>query len=290
MQVLSTNNFPPSLLIKEGGQLLSNTHALIEGYGEDYTAVVTDPGSQWAGIGQLIIGNNYGDHLLISNSAVVQAFQAIVGNSIAPCNTVTVVNGGAFIVTNNLANASLTLPSGYIFLSDGTVIGNNISISNQSEIAGCGTIIGNVNNSGTLSVNCPGGTLTLDGILTNNSSIIATNGADIEFLGPVVNNGTVDLVNGFGHFLGGFLNKGVYRDAGTVLKTPALNFTTIGMVISFGSVSGKTYAVEYTDCLTPTNWSVLFGGITGTGGTMQFTDTSAVGLTQRFYRVHLTMP
>jgi hypothetical protein len=200
------------------------------------------------------------------------------------------VNGSALVITNNLGGALLTLSHGTIFLSSGSVIADSIIISNQSQITGCGTITGSIKNFGTITVTCPGGTLTLNGIVTNNGTIIATNNADIEFLGPVVNNGTIDVVNGYAHFLGGFVNHGTYRDAGTVLKMPNLGFAGADAIISFGSVSGKIYAVEYTDNLILSNWVALANCVTGNGGVMQFNDTGAATVTQRFYRVHLTLP
>ena len=275
------------LSILDGAQFLGNQFVYVGGSGNDIVAAGNN--ARWGKIGQLYFGQSAASNsLTIGAGGSVDAQQMFIGTgNSGPGNLVTVA--GALTVTNG-GTGQIQLQHGQITLQQSVVMMDLLSISTGAAITGCGTMIGNINNSGTLAVTCPGGTLTLDGIVTNNASIVATNGADFEFLGPVVNNGTIDLVNGFGHFLGGFLNKGVYRDAGTVLATPALNFNGVGMVISFGSVSGKTYTVEYTDGLTPTNWAVLFGGIMGTGGTMQFTDTSAVGLTQRFYRVHLTLP
>jgi len=278
------------LRIRNGGQMLGNLYASIDSYDTANGVIVADSGSRWAGIGQLIVGvSGDGGHLLISNSGIVQAAQATVG-IVGLSNTVTIVNGGELIVTNSLGNALLTLPHGTIVLSDGTVMGNSITISNQSQITGCGTITGDIKNFGTLTVTCLGGTLTLNGIVTNNGTIIATNNADFEFFGPVVNNGTIDVVNGYAHFPGGFVNHGTYVDAGSVLKPPGLNFSGADVVISFGCVSGKTYAVEYTDDLASSNWLVLAGDILGNGGYTQFPDTGAASLTQRFYRVHLTLP
>jgi T5SS/PEP-CTERM-associated repeat protein len=280
-----TGNDQASIL--DSAQFLGNQFVYVSGNGNSIQ--VAGNGARWGKIGQLYFGqSSASNNLSIGTGGSVDAQQMFIGAGISGLGNLVAV-AGALTVTNG-GTGQIQLQNGQILLQQGVVMMDLLSISVGAAVTGCGTMIGNINNSGTLAVTCPGGTLTLDGIVTNNASIVATNGADIEFLSSVVNNGTIDLVNGFGHFLGGFLNRGVYRDAGTVLKMPSLDFNGAGMVISFGSVSGKTYAVEYTNTMTPTNWAVLFGGITGTGGTMQFTDTSAVGLTQRFYRVHLALP
>jgi T5SS/PEP-CTERM-associated repeat protein len=277
--------------ILDGAQLLGEPFVYVNGSGCSIN--VAGNGARWGEIGQIYFGfDSDSNNLTVGVGGYVDAAQMDIGadsSGYSSGSNDLITVAGALTVTNGGAG-QIQLQNGQIALQQGVVMADLLSISAGAAVTGCGTIIGNINNSGTLSVTCPGGTLTLNGIVTNNASIVATNGGDIEFLGSVVNNGTIDLVNGFGHFLGGFVNNGVYRNAGTVLMTPSLNFNNVGMVISFGSVSGKTYAVDYTDQMMPTNWAVLFGGIMGTGGTMQFTDTSAIGLTQRFYRVHLSLP
>ena len=54
--------------------------------------------------------------------------------------------------------------------------------------------------------------------------------------------------------------------------------------ISFLSVSGKTYQLQYRNDLSSGNWLTLADQIFGTGGTIQIVDHSATGVTRRFYR------
>jgi hypothetical protein len=55
--------------------------------------------------------------------------------------------------------------------------------------------------------------------------------------------------------------------------------------ISFPSVAGKTYRLEYRDDLIAGNWAPLVDGIfSASGGTLQIVDPSAAGLNKRFYR------
>ena len=273
--------------ILDGAQLLGNQFVFVNGSGCNIN--VAGNGARWGKTGILYFGQGTdNNNLTIGVGGSIDAKQLFIGTgSSGPSNLVTIA--GALTVTNGGAG-QIQLQHGQIILQQGVVMADLLSISAGAMVTGCGTIIGNINNSGTLAVTCPGGTLTLNGIFTNNATIIATNNADIEFLGPVINNGTIDAINGYAHFLGGFINHGSYQDAANVLRTPNLSFSNATAAISFGSVSGKTYAVEYTDDLVTTNWTTLVGGIVGNGVTMQFADPSATNRLQRFYRVHLILP
>ena len=60
--------------------------------------------------------------------------------------------------------------------------------------------------------------------------------------------------------------------------------------ITFPSVSGTTYRVEYSDTLAPGSWTALGADLAGTGGNLQATDTATSGHAQRFYRVGVVVP
>jgi hypothetical protein len=56
--------------------------------------------------------------------------------------------------------------------------------------------------------------------------------------------------------------------------------------LSFTTVSGQRYSVQYKNQMTDSTWLTLSGGenVAGTGGVIQVTDFSLGGLTRRFYR------
>jgi hypothetical protein len=58
-----------------------------------------------------------------------------------------------------------------------------------------------------------------------------------------------------------------------------------GFSMSFTTVAGKVYAVEYSDTLGA--WSVLASDIAGTGGVLEFNDPGPPGCSQRFYRLRV---
>jgi hypothetical protein len=58
-------------------------------------------------------------------------------------------------------------------------------------------------------------------------------------------------------------------------------------LITFASVAGKTYRIEYKDDLLGASWILLQDQVSASGASTQITDSSAVALTHRFYRVAL---
>jgi hypothetical protein len=71
---------------------------------------------------------------------------------------------------------------------------------------------------------------------------------------------------------------------GPVFQSVTRTNSTIGL--TWSTVSGLVYQVQYTASLAPTNWTNLGGTMTASGGTLSASD--AIGTaTQRFYRVGL---
>jgi hypothetical protein len=121
---------------------------------------------------------------------------------------------------------------------------NNLEISNNATLSGCGTINGNVvvDPGGTVVANCSG-TLTFTGIVTNNGEIVASGGTDIEFFGPVVNNGVIDSTGGNVQFVGGLQNNG------TIL--PRVQITSIttesnSVLVTWNGAGGHSYVLQST--------------------------------------------
>ena len=61
--------------------------------------------------------------------------------------------------------------------------------------------------------------------------------------------------------------------------------TSSSFRITFPSVSGTTYRVEFSDTLAPGSWTALGPDVVGTGGNLQATDSATYGHPKRFYRV-----
>ncbi|BCU78091.1 glycoside hydrolase family 30 protein [Luteolibacter sp. LG18] len=74
-------------------------------------------------------------------------------------------------------------------------------------------------------------------------------------------------------------------NADSVLRVSRVQSGQPGMQVTFTSVSGKTYDVEYTDDLNAGVWSVLRIHLVGTGGPIQIVDPNAATVSRRFYRI-----
>ena len=76
-------------------------------------------------------------------------------------------------------------------------------------------------------------------------------------------------------------------DASNYLHVNSSILSGDNMSISFSSVLGMNYEVEYSSDLVTGTWQILTNGITGTGGILPIIDPGAASLPQRFYRVKL---
>ena len=142
--------------------------------------------------------------LLAGGAVTVNSLVATNGaKSVVAFSAGTLTSGGTFVTNNQL----FAVGNGYsaaTFQLNGGVhnFANNLEITNNATLTGCGTINGNVlvDAGGTVLASC-GGTLNFTGIVTNNGTVTASNGTVLNFYGPVVNNLLIDATGGSVHFL-----------------------------------------------------------------------------------------
>jgi hypothetical protein len=75
------------------------------------------------------------------------------------------------------------------------------------------------------------------------------------------------------------------NNAASVLKVGEVAASGNDIVVSFATVSGRTYRLERSDTLQGDSWTAVQSGIAGTGSIVQVTDANAAAQTRRFYRV-----
>ncbi|MGC3990865.1 MAG: hypothetical protein QM796_14540 [Chthoniobacteraceae bacterium] len=75
------------------------------------------------------------------------------------------------------------------------------------------------------------------------------------------------------------------NDRSSALKIGSLARNGNDVVISFPTVSGKTYRVDCSTTLQAGSWTTVQDNLVGTGGVMQVTDTGGATQMQRFYRI-----
>lgn len=76
------------------------------------------------------------------------------------------------------------------------------------------------------------------------------------------------------------------KDARSYLRVESPQGNGNDYNISFPTVAGKTYAIEYKNDLTDVQWDLLTT-VAGTGGVLQVTDTDAALRAKRFYRIRI---
>ncbi len=167
----TTNTPSGSLLLSGGTTLLSSS--FIVGTSQLSTGQVVVAGGVLAvtnstGTGTLNVqnggmsinaGNVTADALLLTNSSGQLTFTS----GMLGLKSAVVANGQPFVVGDGTNPATLDLLGGTLSFADGLVISSNASLT------GCGTIVGNIVNNGTIATNCGSG-VRITGIYKNGST------------------------------------------------------------------------------------------------------------------------
>jgi T5SS/PEP-CTERM-associated repeat protein len=246
------------------------------------------------------------DNLLATNSAGRFTFH---GGTLRSKGTI-ISNGLPFVVGDGTNAAVFEMLGGTHLFSGGLVISSNATLS------GCGTIIGSIENHGVMATNCSAGTA--PAITRQPTSLTVTQGSTVEF--SVVASGTpplfyqwyVGVGDGRDPSITGATNAtlvlsnvqptngGNYRCIVSnsfggatsalatlrVLVSPTITSVSFGAsttALSFQSISGLMYVLEYTDQLESPSWAAV-DTRSGTGALLTVQDTTAT-VPRRFYRV-----
>lgn len=257
--------------------------------------------------GDLWVGRGGAGDLTI-NGGNVQAKILHVGNSDdginAPTGTLT-INGGDTHLATGFFIGTTGLSTGAVTMVSGTLTSTNAAGTNMVNIS-----------NGSLTLN--GGTFTTDAILMTNlaglftfnngllraKSMTISNGLSFT-VGDGVNPATLELqggtytfadglvispnatVTGCGTILGAVTNNGTYVNpcaAPPRVTITALALTNSAASISFVSVNGFNYTLEYKNVLSDATWTPILPAQPGTGSTVTLSDAAATNMT-RYYRV-----
>jgi hypothetical protein len=153
-----------------------------------------------------------GTFTLAGGGALVQADRLMMSNA---CATF-VFNAGELAATTGVFSNGQTFVVGdgsdfaILFMNGGiNSFGAGLHIAGNSQLYGSGTINGSVlidPNANVQAGFSPG--LDFNGAVTNNGFIFTFSGTAVNFHGLMVNNGTIDARNGDAEFLGGLINNG----------------------------------------------------------------------------------
>jgi T5SS/PEP-CTERM-associated repeat protein len=236
---------------------------------------------------------------LTLNSGSVTVNQLVLtngANSVFTFSAGTLASGGTFVTNNQVFIVGDGTDSATFQLNGGVhSFADNLEISSNAVLTGCGTIEGTVtiDPGGTVLANC-GGMLTFTGIVTNNGTMQAIDGTVLQAYGQVVNNGLINAINGSTDFLDGLVNNGCVlteRDVQSQISNITRSGTNITVQIESAACPTSTYQLQVTPSLKPASWTNLGPSQSGTGSPLTFTDSGgATNRPGRFYRIDITLP
>jgi autotransporter-associated beta strand protein len=201
------------------------------------------------------------------------------GNSLytGPTN----VSAGTLSLSGSLGNTTVAVGLNGTFINNGTV-NNDVSVS--GVMSGHGIINGSlvVNNGGT--VDLTGGTLTVQGGVTNNGLFILSSGAQISGVTGFVNNGTLDLTTAGSFNPPNFTNNGTIIDA-SVVKTKSISKAGNKVTVTIDAYTGHKYQLQKSSSPAFASFSLVDNPKSASTGTvLSLVDNSATE-TSAFYRV-----
>jgi T5SS/PEP-CTERM-associated repeat protein len=290
-----------SLTITNGGYIVCGAGGAIgaSSGSSNNTVVVAGGGSlvvtNAADNAPLVVSQAGGADSLILNGGSVTANQLVLtngANSVFTFSAGTLSSGGTSVTNNQVFVVGDGTDAATFQLNGGLhSFANNLEISSNAFLTGCGTIEGNVtiDPGGTVLANC-GGTLTFTGIVTNNGTMQAVDGSVLQAYGPVVNNGLIIAITGSTEFLGGLGGNGCLLTESDV-QVSSITRSGTNITVQIPSVTCATYQLQVTPSLKPATWTSLGAPQNGTGGVLTFTDTGgATNRPGRFYRIDITLP
>jgi T5SS/PEP-CTERM-associated repeat protein len=298
--------FSVGLFTLQNGGSVSVSNELAIGRFSGATGTVVVAGGQLTGSDLKIhVGEEGNGQMIVSNGAVQAADLLVAADLTNTANGALTVAGGNLNLSSSLFVGGASFSTGQVSITSGA-----ISVSNAA-----GSAVMRVAN-GRLTFN--GGTISADAVLlTNAAGTVVFNGGTLNTKGTMVANGAPFVVgngvaaaklhlnggihsfansliissnatlDGCGTIIGVIVNHGIIAtNCAAVLVRPTITrIARMGTnsIVSFTSVTGETYTLEFNNTLGNTNWGAILPSTNGSGSVMSVTDKVAVP--SRFYRV-----
>ena len=200
----------------------------------------------------------------------------------------TAVNAGTLSVSGTLSSptADLDVASGATLrVAGGTVIMEQIVVDPGGTLDGCGTLVGDLINHGTIQSNS-GAKLTIHGDVVNHGTLRVNSGTDFELTGSLTNTGLLDLLTAdvSPEVLAAIVNEGVVLDSSKV-KIASASLTN-GFTVTIESYAGHNYRLQRSTSLTGANWNDIGPPQAGNGSVLTFNDPTTLD-SAVFYRIFI---
>ncbi|MDE3067373.1 MAG: hypothetical protein KGJ60_07450 [Verrucomicrobiota bacterium] len=270
-----------TLVVQNNGLILTSNDVSIARL-DGSTGTVFVLGGQLQALGQTIHVGQEGSGAMILSNGTVQAAQVLVAAD--DTNTASgrlTVAGGALVLSWDLAVGSALGSTGQVVLSGGSITVGNLVLTNST-----GQFL------------FSGGTLTTAGTTVANGApfvvgdglapaLLYLNGGTHTFANGLVISSNATLA-GCGAIVGTLVNHGTVIPCGTPVPSQIAGFVRSGATntISFPTVVGQTYTLEFRNALTDASWTPLVPPTNGNGSLMTLQDLSATGAA-RFYHLRI---
>jgi autotransporter-associated beta strand protein len=205
----------------------------------------------------------------------------------------TIVEQGILKISGTLACvAAVEIQDGATLdLADGVVAGDSVKIASGAALTGSGTIEGDLTNDSTITSGT-GGELAVFGDVVNNGTMRLTGGTELYVSGSFVNNGVLDLLTGAGSLPANLVNNGVVIDS-SAIKVDDYQKNGSAFTMTIESFSGHSYKLQRSTDLTSASWEdvgLIQTGVTQSDGSptlLTFADSNATA-NHWFYRFQIT--
>ena len=199
----------------------------------------------------------------------------------------TTISAGTLVVSGSVTsqgNLNVTTGTG-MRLDSGTVSMEQIVIDKGGALTGCGTLVADLINNGTVNSDC-GVKLSLHGDVVNNGTFRITSGTVFELDGTFTNNGLLDLLTAqvSPAVLQNIENHGVIIDS-SMVKIASVSLAG-EFRVTIQSFAGHTYRLQRSATLANPDWIDLGTPQAGTGAILSFSDPAAPA-GPLFYRIAL---
>jgi YD repeat-containing protein len=129
---------------------------------------------------------------------------------------------------------------------------------------------------------------TSDTVVTDTDNDGMADAWELAFFGNRDRDGTGDFDTDGMSDVAEFLAGTLPNNASSLLRLEqTVTNTLVQTTVSWQSVGGKTYRVQFKNSLSDPGWNDLPGDVTASGAISLKTDTTTVGQPQRFYRVQV---
>ncbi len=187
-------------------------------------------------------------------------------------------------LTSSLGNLDVS-GGATLRLTGGTVTMDQVVIDAGGSLLGCGTLVSDLINHGTVVSDC-GVKLSINGDVVNHGTFRVTRGTEFELNGNFTNTGLLDLLTAevSPAVLASIVNEGVILDSSLVKVESASR--TNGFTVTIHGYAGHRYRLQRSATLAGT-WTDVGVEQEGTGTVLTFSDPSAAG-SAAFYRIAVT--